>query len=105
MGLIVMGSDQSEAALPCVICGHELEQAVPEARNQPAGGTAFTSTGHYGSGVFDPGWSSSVHLEVNFCDACLLRAAGDGRVLHGTERLVRNNCDYKSWLPPAARNV
>ncbi len=66
--------------LPCIVCGGDLISALPEdlARdiNQPADGLAFTTTGHYGSTVFDPG--DGTMLEINVCDTCVSYAVQQG---------------------------
>lgn len=70
-------------ALPCIVCGKELRNVMPDegVTNQPSGGTAFSTQGHYGSTAFDPmDWSE---LEINVCDECLTRAGREQRVLHG----------------------
>ncbi len=67
------------AQAPCIICGKELPNVEMDCENQPYGGTAFSSGGHYGSTAFDPMNGSS--LEINFCDLCLVKAGKDGKVL------------------------
>jgi hypothetical protein len=60
--------------LPCIVCNKALEPAMEDADiNQPYGGLAFQSEGHYGSTVFDP--MDDTYLEINICDECLLRAS------------------------------
>jgi hypothetical protein len=74
-------------ALSCICCGNALENFDPGSRNQPYGGTAFTTHGHYGSTVFDPLPPLRGHgqmLEINVCDNCLTAAAKLGRVAHLT---------------------
>lgn len=66
--------------LPCLVCGCVLAHAagplggeVDErgfALNQPSGGTAFSTGGHYGSTVFDP-MGSGERLDIAVCDPCL----------------------------------
>ncbi len=57
----------------CIACGRELESVFPDdspaSINQPAHGLAFSTHGHYGSTVFDPGDGS--RLEINVCDPCV----------------------------------
>ncbi len=73
-----------EASLPCIACGAALRPVtVPMEVNQPYGGVAFTSPGHYGSRVWDDILGSSV-LEINICDECLLAAGKRSAVLHVT---------------------
>lgn len=66
-------------ALPCVVCGKELVNVEATAANQPFEGTAFETAGHYGSTIFDP--MDGQYLELNVCDECLRRLAGEGKVL------------------------
>ena len=48
-------------------------------RNHPSRGTAFTTTGHYGSGVIDS--CEGRTLEINICDGCLNWAVEIGSVI------------------------
>ena len=75
-----------QLALPCLKCGRELVNAFPnEVENQPVDGVAATTSGNYGSTVFD---SFTGHiLEFNICDPCLVEAGEQGRVLT-TRRVV-----------------
>src|SRR5688500_10712974 len=67
-------------ALECIACGHRLGDSCPGfVGNQPLGGTAFFSYGHYGSTAFDP--MDGQFLELNVCDPCLRDSATKGRVL------------------------
>jgi hypothetical protein len=90
----------SDKSLPCVACGRDLEQAIPGiGDNQPYGGTAFATSGHYGSTVFDPMDDSA--LELNICDPCLVRAGRRGRVIHHGY-FGRGKRTAKTWKPPAS---
>lgn len=80
--------DEYKPALPCIVCGSGLTNAVPGDGNQPDGGTAFRAHGHYGSGVIDSGdrpWSGFDRLIVNVCDECLTEAGRKGRVYSETD--------------------
>ena len=71
------------ASLPCIICGKALSN-VSGSDNQPYGGVAFASSGHYGSTIFDPAWAITggwKHIEINICDACFLMASQRGHIL------------------------
>lgn len=81
---------------PCIFCGKELENiAKDENINQPIGGTAFNSHGHYGSS-FDP-MDPSVRLEFNFCDECL--EARKQFILHVTRspQKMSEPAIYEAW--------
>jgi hypothetical protein len=69
---------------PCIICGADLEPAMPDTVQQPSGGTAFTTRGHYGSTVFDP-LNLPEQLSIVVCDECLVGSAQGGRVLHAVD--------------------
>jgi hypothetical protein len=72
----------STYALPCVVCGRLLREALPDhSENQPNDGVCAVIHGNYGSTVFDP--FDGTHLEVNLCDPCLTLAGAQGRVLVG----------------------
>lgn len=74
----------SKDALPCIACGVFLRNVYDNAANQPSGGTAFTTEGHYGSTVFDP--MNGEHIEINVCDDCLVQAGQRGAVYAGRSR-------------------
>ena len=74
----------AEKALPCIVCGRELDNVFSESENQPNNGLAFSSHGHYGSTVFDP--MDGTYLEITVCDRCLTKAGEQGRVLSGRDR-------------------
>jgi hypothetical protein len=71
-------------ALPCVVCGKQLRNVDETSTNQPYEGLAFISHGHYGGTVFDP--MDGRYLELTICDECLVRLAGEGKVLLGQDR-------------------
>ncbi len=86
--------------LPCLVCGRELESAVPPTfgnadQNQPYAGTTFWTSGHYGSTVFDP-QTTGVQLHLNVCDPCLLERAG--RIRWVFERR-KTTLEYSPWEP------
>ena len=67
-------------ALPCIVCGKELENIFgEESDNQPYEGTAFQSEGHYGSTIWDP--MDRAYIEITVCDDCL--RAKSAQVLQG----------------------
>jgi len=62
----------SDSALSCIVCGADLANVFPNTtNNQPMDGTAFTTSGHYGSTFFDP--MDGQQLEINVCDPCLTK--------------------------------
>lgn len=72
---------------PCIVCGKELatvNNTDDHIADQPSGGTNFSSSGHYGSGVFDP--MSRETLSINICDECLTSKGRAGAVTHIAER-------------------
>jgi len=69
--------------LPCLICGRSLDSVGPTAglpRNQPSGGTAFSTSGHYGSTFFDS-IDGMERLEIAICDDCMSRSRARARVV------------------------
>lgn len=71
--------ENENLALPCIVCGRELRNVWgsidgEEFNNQPSGGLAFSTHGHYGSTVFDPG-HAYVRMEISVCDACIQESA------------------------------
>ena len=77
----------------CIVCRGGLKNLTPRG-NQPIGGTAFATTGHYGSTVFDP--MDGTVIEVNVCDACLKVAAQDGVIME--RRCIQSPKHvYRKW--------
>ena len=60
-----------DALLPCIVCGAHLKNAFPSSDNQPSEGTAFRTSGHYGSTFFDS--FDGQQIEINVCDPCLVK--------------------------------
>ena len=53
------------ASLPCVVCRRALQGVFGgDSGNQPSGGLAFMSQGHYGSTIYDP-FSDELHFWKN----------------------------------------
>src|SRR4051794_10900173 len=91
-------------ALPCVVCGCELEDVGHGGGdgNQPYAGTAFQSHGHYGSTIYDP--MDGRYIEINICDPCL-RDPGE-RVREGQSHrlIIEGGCVVGSEeIPPRER--
>ena len=69
--------------MTCIVCHDEVPNVgvPPYSHLQPHGGTLFTTRGHYGSGVFDPGWAgwadhnNKNELHIVICDGCLRAVA------------------------------
>ncbi len=61
----------SVGVLQCIVCNKALKEALTGRVDQPSGGLAFQSHGHYGSTAFDP--MDGHYLELNICDDCLRR--------------------------------
>lgn len=80
-----VSSKEGSVKIPgCIICGKELENVAEDVDiNQPLNGLKFTSSGHFGSS-FDP-MNSSVWLELNFCEVCLVEKQEQGLILHVTQ--------------------
>lgn len=82
-------------ALPCIICHRPLENVYGEANNQPYGGLAFQSYGHYGTAVFDP--LDNSYLEINVCDSCMLAAESHNRVYIGHNMVTQAQAQLELW--------
>ena len=86
--------------LPCLVCGTALHPACgDDGRNQPKA-TMFVARGNYGSGVFDPMGGTEEFLQVNICDGCTVRAAHQGRVMHGVPRFEEQPVTRTIWVEP-----
>lgn len=88
----------AEFGAPCLDCGNELRNVQADCDNQPEGGTAFKTYGHYGSTEFDP--EDGQYLEINICTRCLARAYHQGRILWGrAHRIVMCDRIVVGWEP------
>jgi len=68
--------------LPCVVCGRVLQPvfadfATESGYVQPDDANTLSTTGTYGSTVFDPVDGTELHL--NICDPCMVTAIEAGR--------------------------
>lgn len=79
----------------CIVCRKTLPN-IMEDGNQPSGGVAFSSPGHYGSGVFDPMDGSCI--EINVCDECLLKA-GQEQIVCQQEIVRHRQVKTYPWAP------
>lgn len=68
--------------LPCFACAAPLLNVFHTSDNQPDGGTAFRTLGHYGSTFWDS--FDGEELILNVCDGCL-RAHTDRLAVQRTE--------------------
>ena len=86
--------EHPDCAAPCICCGRPMEE---HGANQPRGGLAFQSYGHWPSAVFDmaAGW-----LEINVCEPCLFTAVGRSWVLHGERKGRSGPSEYVRWTWP-----
>lgn len=65
-------------ALPCLVCGAQLQRVIDNSEVQPSDGVMLSTYGNYGSTVFDP--MNGNCLYFNLCDDCLVKAGDQGRV-------------------------
>jgi hypothetical protein len=66
-------------SFPCIICGCPLERAFDDYEAQPSDGVMCSTSGNYGSTVYDP--MDLSELAFNICDDCLVEKAKEGRVM------------------------
>jgi hypothetical protein len=79
--------DEAEALVPpCLVCGKALK-VLSAKYNQADNANDFSTSGQYGSTVFDS--MDGTRLHVNVCDECIVNASHAGRVLEWNgEKLV-----------------
>lgn len=82
--------------LCCIVCRGTM-QNIDEDGNQPSGGVAFSTSGHYGSTVFDP--MDGTVIEINVCDDCLRLAGIEGVVREAHTAYVKAKTTYSQWKP------
>lgn len=86
--------------LPCFGCGKPLESAFAPViggdHNQPSDATCFRTSGHYGSGVFDP--MDRTMLELNVCDDCLTGRSERVLLLRTVQTVETTS---SPWMPSA----
>jgi len=89
----------------CLICDKEVFAATtdPEvwAGSMPGGAIHFTSSGNYGSPLWDP-MCDFIELEIFICDPCLLKKKD--KVLHCVTH-KKNTYDYTPWNPDIHKGV
>lgn len=86
--------------IPCLVCGKQLEEALPgmpEGTNQPYAALAFTTNGHYGSTLFDR--MDDATLEINVCEPCLVERKG--RVFTAPNR----GSILRPWVVPVTKET
>lgn len=88
-------------ALPCIRCGKSLKNigsgdGAP-AKNQPYNGTLFSTSGQFGSTVFESFHGETI--EINVCDTCLLDAAVELRVRYYRRRTRTEFVEKDWWVP------
>lgn len=71
---------------PCLVCRTQLEEL---GSNQPIDGTAFTTSGHYGSSVIDS-FDPLYYLTIVICDNCLNKAI--------RENVVADSRAIRLWM-------
>lgn len=94
---------QVQIPLPCLVCGRTLVSAFgPGGGRQPSEAVMFLAYGNYGSTVYDPLVSQAGRqwLEVNVCDACLLKAGQQGRIAFAVSVPQPNETVYTPWKGP-----
>jgi hypothetical protein len=69
--------EKNTQALSCIVCDSPLVNI--DGPNQPDNGLAFSTSGHYGTTFFDP--MDDTSIEINVCDACLVKAAAKKQIL------------------------
>lgn len=68
---------EKKDSFPCLVCGCGL-QACFDYVAQPDDGVMCTTSGNYGSTVYDP--MDGRFIGFNICDACFLKAGDEGRL-------------------------
>jgi len=66
-------------SFPCIICDTELERVTEGNEAQPNDGIMCETGGNYGSTVWDE--MNGNRLAFNICDACMIAAGEQGRVM------------------------
>lgn len=90
--------------LPCAICSNPIEAMDGDDR-VPYGANIFTSSGHYGSTVYDS--FHGEHLEILICAECLLALTESRvvmRVLHSTRNTPEQRNIFRSDEDPYGDN-
>jgi hypothetical protein len=85
--------------LPCIKCGTVLDPIYPDGQDStPHAGTVFTTSGHYGSTIFDP-MSERQRLEIVICDSCISELARQRLIHHVTVSLPLPVRDVRFFAP------
>lgn len=105
-----------EQPLLCIVCDKKTDKAFMKNINyhfkqitddsevnyvQPYAATEFTTSGQYGSTVFDP-LLEEEYLTINICDTCLIQKSKQNYILH-SKIITLNNEEkletIKYWNP------
>lgn len=92
-----MSEEVAEHSMRCLICRRELQEVFkdPASVGQPNDATAWTTTGHYGSTVYDP-VSEHQYLEAYICDGCLRERAD--LVVTVRPKPIRREWEHRSGI-------
>lgn len=69
-------SEQRKQSFPCLICGRILLREMDDYEAQPDSGVMCSTSGNYGSTVFDP--MNGERIYFNICDECFKKAGSTG---------------------------
>lgn len=86
------------AAVPCFVCGKELEAVSEMSPMQPYGGLMCHAPGNYGSRVHDPVYEHGSYngsLMFLICDECI--TAGKDRVRQVYIEPSHPKAKYREW--------
>ena len=78
----------TEDSFPCLICGKVLPQCGGNYVAQPSGGVMCSTSGNYGSTVYDPVMSGD-YIAFNICDQCFVIKGDEGRLMASKESASR----------------
>lgn len=87
--------------LRCIKCGREFtpaDGAQDRDTLAPYEALLFIARGNYGSAVYDP-MSDREYLLVIICDACIVKAAGQGNVMQVTKVPRPEDVTWSAWEP------
>lgn len=97
--------DLHPMGLTCIVCLRKIDSVHADnerSLHRPSSGTSFSSSGHYGSTVFDPMAMGSEYLDITVCDPCLVERSTRGVITHLNNEGIAQRWtvteDTKKWV-------
>ena len=85
-----------DESLPCIVCDKLLYRVLDDYELQPNDAVMCSTTGNYGSTVFDPMGQQTLHF--NICDTCIVKLRDKGVIALADKRYPSAIVPWKEGL-------